>query len=154
MQDKIFSEFLVGQKRPEIAGFVTGQHDSLTAAQKAGAKEFASIAGPSTGGSYCAGSGNKASRLAGAFCGALTGARAGYRDRVTAGVPAPQAYKVVVAEVSNLPSTPAVSISSPVPANAAELEARQATRPPVGFHRRARALQNGRDLADRVDRLL
>ncbi|WP_244150052.1 peptidoglycan-binding domain-containing protein [Xanthomonas sacchari] len=53
MQDRIFSDYLITSKRPEIRDYITGAHGaSLQSAQKALSQEWASIANPSTGKSY------------------------------------------------------------------------------------------------------
>jgi len=61
-QDKIFSQYLTGNKRPAIRDFLNGKSDDLNAALIDASKEWASIADPRTGRSYYAGDGhNRAS---------------------------------------------------------------------------------------------
>jgi muramidase (phage lysozyme) len=87
LQDKIFSEFLVGAKRPKIAAYLSGKTDDVAGAALAAAQEWASIGTPkgmknahgqvSDGTtSYYAGiGGNKASISADEIMGALQAAR-------------------------------------------------------------------------------
>jgi hypothetical protein len=87
LQDKIFSEFLVGAKRPKIAAYLAGKTEDLAGAALAAAQEWASIGTPkgmknahgqiSDGTtSYYAGiGGNKASISADEIMGALQAAR-------------------------------------------------------------------------------
>lgn len=43
-QDRIYTDYLAGSKRPQIGGYVTGKSDNLDAAHKAMAQEWASVA--------------------------------------------------------------------------------------------------------------
>jgi hypothetical protein len=117
LQERVFAEYLLDKKRPAIAGYIKGEHDNLGAAQRAGAREWASIADPSTGKSFYAGSaGNAASLSAGAFGGSLTNARDKYKTLVAAGVDSRTAYKAVIVAGPTLPSLPSSSVPSSVPA--------------------------------------
>lgn len=58
LQDRIFSEYLVGSKRSAIKDFLTGASDNIYAAMQAAAKEWASVADPATGKSFYDGVGN------------------------------------------------------------------------------------------------
>ncbi|TBR07234.1 MAG: hypothetical protein EPO46_11435 [Lysobacter sp.] len=65
LQERVFSEFLVSDKRPTVRAYVTGEGGALTLgrAQLALAQEFASVADPRTGRGYYDGdsAGNHAS---------------------------------------------------------------------------------------------
>ncbi|UKE71763.1 hypothetical protein [Xanthomonas graminis] len=53
MQDRIFSDYLISNKRPGVRDYIVGvQGSSLQAAQKALSQEWASVANPDTGKSY------------------------------------------------------------------------------------------------------
>lgn len=58
LQDRIFSEYLVGSKRSAIKDYLTGASDNIVAAMQAAAKEWASVADPATGKSFYDGVGN------------------------------------------------------------------------------------------------
>ena len=94
-QDALFAEWLLGKKRPDIQKYITGQSDNLQAAQLAGAKEWASIADPTTGKSVY-GSGNEASITADQFGAALTSTRERYLSLVQSGVDDKTAYRQAV----------------------------------------------------------
>lgn len=57
-QDKIFSEYLVNNKRKAIGDYLSGKSDDLKGAIKAASMEWASVADPDTGKSHYAGVGN------------------------------------------------------------------------------------------------
>lgn len=57
-QDRIFSEYLVNNKRRAIGDYLSGKSDNLKAAVKAASMEWASVADPDTGKSHYAGVGN------------------------------------------------------------------------------------------------
>jgi hypothetical protein len=76
MQERIFRQYLVGMKRPEIADYVSGKSNDLRGAVKAASKEWASVADPDTGQSHYAGiANNKASISADQMAAALKQAR-------------------------------------------------------------------------------
>ncbi|MCT9017095.1 mannosyl-glycoprotein endo-beta-N-acetylglucosamidase [Cupriavidus gilardii] len=58
LQDRIFSEYLVGSKRSAIKDYLTGASDNIVAAMQAAAREWASVADPTTGKSFYDGVGN------------------------------------------------------------------------------------------------
>lgn len=58
LQDRIFSEYLVGSKRSAIKDYLTGASDNIVAAMQAAAREWASVADPATGKSFYDGVGN------------------------------------------------------------------------------------------------
>lgn len=116
LQERIFGEYLADKKRPEIASYIRGGGD-LASAQKAGAKEWASIADPSTGKSFYAGSGNNKAHLsAEAFGGALGTARAQYQRLVATGMDSKAAYQAAVVASPTIPSPVPANIPSAVPA--------------------------------------
>jgi hypothetical protein len=57
-QDRIFQQYLIGNKRKQIGDYVNGKSNDIGAAIKAASMEWASVADPSTGKSYYAGVGN------------------------------------------------------------------------------------------------
>lgn len=76
LQDRIFKDYLISQKRPEIGDYISGKSDNLQAAQIAAAKEWASLKDPRTGhGVYDQPGVNSARIGAGDVAGALMAAR-------------------------------------------------------------------------------
>lgn len=57
-QDRIFSEYLAGSRRPAIRDFLSGKTDDIRGALKQAAMEWASVANPDTGRSHYHGKGN------------------------------------------------------------------------------------------------
>ncbi|KVT95616.1 hypothetical protein [Burkholderia ubonensis] len=81
LQDRIFSEYLVRNKRRAIADYVEGRSGDLRAALRAASREWASVADPDTGRSYYAGKGNnRASITAAEMEAALRNTRATYQQ--------------------------------------------------------------------------
>ena len=60
LQERIFRNYLIAIKRPQVKAYITGQSDDLTAAQLALAMEFPSVARPDTGAPQFGGPGAKA----------------------------------------------------------------------------------------------
>lgn len=58
LQDRIFSQYLTGSRHAEIADYLSGKNNNLMAAVGAAAREWASVADPTTGRSHYAGVGN------------------------------------------------------------------------------------------------
>lgn len=115
LQERIFSEYLIGQKRPQIDSFIRGEHDNLNSAVSAGAREWASIADPKTGKSFYAGTGNnKASLSAEVFGSSLTGARDQFKALVASGMDSTTAFNQAVSG-ARMPSMPAANVPSAVP---------------------------------------
>ncbi|WP_232427520.1 mannosyl-glycoprotein endo-beta-N-acetylglucosamidase [Burkholderia ubonensis] len=88
LQDRIFSEYLVRNKRRAIADYIEGRSDDVLAALRAMSREWASVADPETGRSYYAGKGNNRASISRAEAeAALNNARATYQRpaAVTAG---------------------------------------------------------------------
>ena len=95
VQDRIFFDYLITQKRPAIHEFVTGQPGStLHAAQRALSQEWASIADPATGRSYYdrPGSANHASITADETAEALNRMRASHALSIENGLTPAQAW--------------------------------------------------------------
>lgn len=94
VQERIFKQYLVALKRPEIKGFITGNTGaSLNDALLGSAKEFASVANPSTGKSYYAGKGNnKASISAEKMTESLFAQQKIYRENIALGMTSEQAW--------------------------------------------------------------
>jgi hypothetical protein len=88
LQERLFRQYLIGRKRPQVRRYVAGSGGAadLKAAQLALAQEFASVASPFTGRSYYAGSGgNAAATSAASVAKALEEERRMYRALVAAG---------------------------------------------------------------------
>lgn len=80
LQDRIFEQYLVRNKRRAIADYVEGRSDDLRGALRAASREWASVADPDTGRSYYAGKGNnRASITAAEMESALRNTRATYQ---------------------------------------------------------------------------
>ncbi|MCA8160554.1 mannosyl-glycoprotein endo-beta-N-acetylglucosamidase [Burkholderia cepacia] len=85
LQDRIFEQYLVRNKRRAIADYVEGRSGDLRAALRAASREWASVADPDTGRSYYAGKGNnRASISAAEMEAALRNTRATYQQPVAA----------------------------------------------------------------------
>ncbi|AJY40721.1 mannosyl-glycoprotein endo-beta-N-acetylglucosamidase [Burkholderia humptydooensis] len=84
LQDRIFEQYLVRNKRRAIADYVEGRSDDLRGALRAASREWASVADPETGRSYYAGKGNnRASITAAEMAAALRNTRATYQPPAT-----------------------------------------------------------------------
>ncbi|MCW5179013.1 mannosyl-glycoprotein endo-beta-N-acetylglucosamidase [Burkholderia cenocepacia] len=80
LQDRIFEQYLVRNKRRAIADYVEGRSDDLRGALRAASREWASVADPDTGRSYYAGKGNnRASITVAEMAAALRNTRATYQ---------------------------------------------------------------------------
>ncbi|MGI0509043.1 mannosyl-glycoprotein endo-beta-N-acetylglucosamidase [Burkholderia sp. ZZQ-2] len=85
LQDRIFEQYLVRNKRRAIADYVEGRSGDLRAALRAASREWASVADPDTGRSYYAGKGNnRASISAAEMEAALRNTRATYQTPAAA----------------------------------------------------------------------
>lgn len=92
LQDRIFSDYLITNKRSVIAGYITGEPGAgLADAQLALAKEWASIANPATGRAYYGGA-NHASISAQETADALNAMREDYRQALAEGHTPAQAW--------------------------------------------------------------
>lgn len=98
LQERMFADYLVDEKRPQVRAFITGDGNpqSLRGAQLALAQEFASVADPSTGRSYHDGvGGNSSSITAAQSAAALTQMRERYQQNLQSGMSANEAYREV-----------------------------------------------------------
>lgn len=97
LQDKIFSDYLVKDKRAGIRDYITGASNDVTAATLEGAKEFASVANPVTGRSYHEGKGNNAASISAKdFSIQLNSARSNYKAAIDSGMNQDDAYRSAV----------------------------------------------------------
>lgn len=107
LQEYIFSEYLLKDKRPDIRDYITGKTDNLKAAQKAGALEWASVADPDTGLSAYGNVGNnKASIAADTFGRSLESVRKAYADAIAQGASPDEAWSRSVGTQSSLTTSP------------------------------------------------
>ena len=107
MQDRIFSEYLAGQKRPEIRDYLSGKSNDLHAALVAASKEWASIADPDTGRSVYPG--QRATTTAAEVTAALNATRAQIAAQH------PPATTPAVPAAPTAPPAPGVPAVPPVP---------------------------------------
>jgi len=99
IQELLFSDYLMGKKRPAIRAYIMGQGDAFSA-QMDGAKEWASIARPDTGRSYYdKQGGNSAHITAEDFLSALNEAKASYEANIAKGMSPDDAYRQAVSGV-------------------------------------------------------
>lgn len=93
LQERIFADYLIDEKRPQVKAYITGASRDLGAAQLALAREFAAVADPRTGRSYYDGVGNNsASITADEVAGALRTMRNQYARHIARGLSPTQAY--------------------------------------------------------------
>lgn len=98
-QEYLFSDFLLGRKRPAIRAYIQGT-GSAQAAQIAGAQEWASIADPRTGKSYYDGTGGNSAHITAAdFLASLDEAKVAYKKNVAQGMDPDAAYRKAVAGI-------------------------------------------------------
>jgi peptidoglycan hydrolase-like protein with peptidoglycan-binding domain len=98
LQDKVFSEYLIVDKRPDIQGFITGKPGvSLRDAQHSLALEWASFGDPDKAGASHYGGANHASITLAQSEGALNRMRASYAADIARGLSAADAWKDVTA---------------------------------------------------------
>ncbi|MCP1373277.1 peptidoglycan-binding domain-containing protein [Dyella lutea] len=96
LQDRIFAEYLVTDKRPEVRDYVTGQpHATLHAAEVAMALEWASFGDPDRGGASHYGGANSASIGVDETARALEQMRADYRAGLARGLSPDAAFRAV-----------------------------------------------------------
>lgn len=95
-QERVFREFLIGDKRKPIKDYITGRSDNLRKAQLSSAQEFASVGVPGSGRSYYAGSaGNKASISPEKMAGALNKERELFDKLVKSGMSEEDAWRAL-----------------------------------------------------------
>jgi hypothetical protein len=86
LQENVFRNYLIADKRPGVKKFIVGQSNNLLGAQFALALEFASVADPNTGKSHYGGSGgNRASINSAETATALNDERVQYQENIDAG---------------------------------------------------------------------
>ncbi|WP_284566866.1 peptidoglycan-binding domain-containing protein [Xanthomonas graminis] len=114
VQDKIFSDYLMSQKRPAIREYITGQTGAtLHDAQKALSQEWASIANPDTGRSYYPGGANHSSITNTETAQALNAMRESYSKAIQSGLSPDDAWR-------QINSQPAQQLSAPSHSQRAE----------------------------------
>ncbi len=120
LQERMFSDYLVDEKRPSVKAYITGQSgpDGLGRAQLALAQEFASIANPQTGRSYYDGDsgGNHSSISARQVETALNQMRTQYQANVASGLSPDAAYRALNGQ--GQAQAPATQTPVPAAANA------------------------------------
>lgn len=122
LQERIFSGYLTQGKRPDIAGFIRGEHNDIRKAQLAGAQEWASIADYRTGSSFYGGVGNnKASISADQFGAALQQARRAYAESIAEGKTPDEAWSAAVGSSGGMPLSTAAPTPTPVAVDSIEL---------------------------------
>ncbi|MES2670277.1 MAG: peptidoglycan-binding protein [Pseudomonadota bacterium] len=108
LQERMFADYLVDEKRPQVRAYITGETSGaqgLQGAQLALAREFASVADPRTGRSVYDGdsAGNSASISAAEVATALNQMRGQYQQNIGSGMSPSEAYRAL----SGDPNTPA-----------------------------------------------
>jgi hypothetical protein len=97
LQERMFSEYLIAEKRPQIKDYITGVtngEEGLRNAQLATAREWASVADPATGLSVYGGVGNnRASITAAQSAAALNEMRTEYQENLRSGMSPDDAYR-------------------------------------------------------------
>ncbi len=107
LQDTIFSDYLIVDKRPEIKGFISGKPGvSLEEAQRSLALEWASFGDPDKGGASHYGGANHASITLAQSESVLNQMRASYKADIARGLSAADAWKDVTASDHSLSATP------------------------------------------------
>ncbi|NOT89632.1 MAG: hypothetical protein HOP03_15845 [Lysobacter sp.] len=100
LQERMFADYLVDEKRPQVKAYITGETSGaqgLQGAQLALAREFASVADPRTGRSVYDGdsAGNSASITAAQVGTALDQMRGQYQQNIKSGMSADEAYRAL-----------------------------------------------------------
>ena len=108
LQERMFADYLVDEKRPQVRAYITGETSGaqgLQGAQLALAREFASVADPRTGRSVYDGdsAGNSASISAAEVATALNQMCGQYQQNIGSGMSPSEAYRAL----SGDPNTPA-----------------------------------------------
>lgn len=96
-QDKIFTDYLVAAKRPEVVAYIKGVSDDIAAARTALAQEFAALPSTSGQGAHDGVAGNKATVSGASVDAALASARRTYQESKAAGLGDQTAYRQAVA---------------------------------------------------------
>ena len=100
LQERMFADYLVDEKRPQVKAYITGETNGaagLQGAQLALAREFASVADPRTGRSVYDGdsAGNSASITAAQVGTTLDQMRGQYQQNVKSGMSPDEAYRAL-----------------------------------------------------------
>ncbi|HZX72568.1 MAG TPA: peptidoglycan-binding domain-containing protein [Rhodanobacter sp.] len=110
LQDRIFSEYLIVDKRPDIHGYITDQPGvTLKAAQRSLAAEWAGFGDPDRGGASHYGGANHASITLAQSESALKQMRASYQADLARGLSPTEAWKDVTASDHARPASESLS---------------------------------------------
>jgi hypothetical protein len=110
LQERIFRDYLIDEKRPAIKAYVTGKTEDINSAQLAAAQEFASVANPYTGRSHYDGvAGNSASISAEQMAAALEEERRKYNELIASGLK-PEAAWAALSETNKTPEGEALAL--------------------------------------------
>ena len=103
-QEKLYTDYLVGKKRPEIKDYITGKSTDAQAAQIAMAKEWRSIADPRTGQTFAdkGAAGNKASVTADQALLAMDDSAKRYQQNLASGMGEQESYRKAVAPLQSV----------------------------------------------------
>lgn len=117
LQERLFSDYLVRMKRPEVHAYIAGhQSASLHAAQQAICEEWASVDDPDTPGrpyrGYAA-HGNRSSIRASEVASALDWMRTSYAEARGQGIQAPEAWRLVTGQTARLAQEQVVRSDQP-----------------------------------------
>lgn len=112
LQDKVFSEYLIVDKRPEVADYITGKPGAtLAEAQHGLSKEWASFGDPNKNGASHYGGANHASITLQQSADALNQMRTEYKANIDKGLSPADAWKATTGDDPN--RTLPASITSP-----------------------------------------
>lgn len=112
LQDKVFSEYLIVDKRPEVADYITGKPGAtLAEAQHGLSKEWASFGDPNKNGASHYGGANHASITLEQSADALNQMRTEYKANIDKGMKPEDAWKATTGDDPN--RTLPASITSP-----------------------------------------
>ncbi|KAF1716007.1 hypothetical protein CSC74_12630 [Pseudoxanthomonas yeongjuensis] len=121
LQERMFSDYLVDEKRPAVNAYITGESsgpEGLRRAQTALAQEFASVADPRTGRSFYDGdnAGNSASITPQQAGLALEQMRTQYQANIARGLSSDAAYRGLSGEASAQAPQPQIQSQGPAAA--------------------------------------
>lgn len=116
LQDRIFADYLLKDKRPRFRDYIQGTSNDLNGALEDGALEFASIKRPSGVGAHDKVGGNNATLSANDFAGYINQARTTYQSLLGSGVDEVTAYRralgINLSSPTNVPAPTTVAPSS------------------------------------------
>ena len=120
LQERMFADYLVDEKRPQVKAYITGETNGaqgLQGAQLALAREFASVADPRTGRSVYDGdsAGNSASITSAEVGTALNQMRGQYQQNISSGMNAAEAYRSLSGDPNIQGQTQNGQIPTPTP---------------------------------------